>query len=74
MLPDQARVLGADHPDTLTTRNNVAAWAGRAGDSARALQLFTELLPDQARVLGTDHPDTLTTRESIDYWAGKANK
>ena len=24
LLPDQERVLGPDHPDTLTTRNNIA--------------------------------------------------
>ena len=35
LLPDMERVLGRDHPDTLTTRNNIAAldrrdWARRA--------------------------------------------
>jgi hypothetical protein len=27
LLPDQERVLGPDHPDTLTTRGNIAYWA-----------------------------------------------
>jgi hypothetical protein len=26
LLEDQARLLGPDHPDTLTTRNNLAYW------------------------------------------------
>ena len=33
LLPDQERVLGADHPDTLTTRNNIAAWTGESGEA-----------------------------------------
>ena len=26
LLPDRVRVLGPDHPDTLTTRSNIADW------------------------------------------------
>ena len=55
-------MLGADHPDTLTTRGNIAVWTGQSGDAAGALRLFQELLPDQERVLGADHPDTLRPR------------
>ena len=56
LLPDQQRVLGPDHPDTLTTRSNIAAWTGEAGDARGALALFTALLPDQQRVLGPTTP------------------
>ncbi len=52
-------IQSPDHPDTLTTRNNIAAWTGQCGDPAGALRLFQELLPDRERVLGPDHPDTL---------------
>ncbi|MGO9815125.1 MAG: tetratricopeptide repeat protein [Isosphaeraceae bacterium] len=65
LLPDQERVLGRDHPDTLRNRNNIAFWTGRVGDAREALRLFTELLPDQERVLGPDHPDTLRTQGAI---------
>ena len=64
--------LGPDHPDTLTTRNNIAAWTGKSGDAREALRLFTELLPDQERVLGRDHPNTLTTRGNIAHWTGES--
>ena len=30
LLPIRERVLGAEHPDTLTTRANLAYWAGQA--------------------------------------------
>src|SRR5215471_6729362 len=64
-LPIQERVLGRDHPDTLTTRGNIASWTGETGEAGEALRLFRELLPDQERVLGRDHPDTLRTRGEI---------
>ena len=33
LLADQVRVLGPDHPDALTTRNNLAYWRRQAGDA-----------------------------------------
>ena len=71
LLPDQERVLGADHPDTLITRGNIASWTGQCGDPAEALRLYRTLLPDQERVLGPDHPNTLTTRNNIAAWTGE---
>jgi hypothetical protein len=64
------RVQGADHPDTLATRSNIAHWTGDCGDPAGALQLLRELLQDQQRVLGPDHPGTLATRGNIAHWTG----
>jgi hypothetical protein len=34
LLPVGERVQGAEHPDTLTTRNQLARWTGVAGDAA----------------------------------------
>ena len=34
LLVDFLRVLGPDHPDTLTTRHNLVYWRGQAGDAA----------------------------------------
>ena len=64
--------LGPDHPDTLTTRNNIARWTGDAGDAREALRLFAELLADRERVLGHDHPNTLATRHNIALWTGES--
>ena len=71
LLEYQQQVLGVDHPNTLTTRNNIATWTGRTGDPAEALRLFTELLPVMERVFGVDHPDTLATRHSVAAWTGE---
>ena len=72
LLSDQVRVLGPDHPDTLTTRGNIAASIGWCGDAAAARRLFRELLPDLVRVLGPDHPNVLTTRGNIVYWTARS--
>ncbi|HSV64448.1 MAG TPA: tetratricopeptide repeat protein, partial [Mycobacteriales bacterium] len=72
LVADSARVLGPDHPDTLTTRGNLAFWRGEAGDVAGAAAAFEALLADDLRVLGPDHPDTLTTRHNLAWWRGEA--
>ncbi|RGD58430.1 tetratricopeptide repeat protein [Kitasatospora xanthocidica] len=59
------RVLGIDHPDTLTARNNLAAAYSDAGHTDEAMRLQEEVLEDRRRVLGDDHPDTLTTRNNL---------
>ena len=64
-LADQRRVLGEDHPATLTSRNNLAGVYQAAGDLGRAIPLHEQTLTDSARVLGEDHPDTLTSRLNL---------
>ena len=64
-------IQSPDHPDTLTTRSNIAYWTGQCGDLAGALRLFQELLPDRERVLGPHHPGTLNTRSNIASWIGE---
>jgi hypothetical protein len=39
LLADKERMLGPDHPDTLTTRLKLAAATGRAGDPAAGRDL-----------------------------------
>ncbi|MFE1877828.1 tetratricopeptide repeat protein, partial [Streptomyces sp. NPDC059496] len=69
---DMVRVLGPDHPNTLTARSNLARWRGEAGDAIGAAAAVTELLTDMVRVLGPDHPNTLTTRHSLAHWRREA--
>ena len=45
LLEDHLRVLGADHPDTLTTRNNLAFWLGESGRAEEADALLRDLDP-----------------------------
>ncbi|WP_433350180.1 tetratricopeptide repeat protein [Micromonospora sp. CA-111912] len=69
---DCLRVLGPDHPDTLTALHHVAQWRGEAGDPAGAVEAFAQVLADRLRVMGPDHPDTLFSRNNLAYWRGAA--
>lgn len=70
LLADRERTLGADHPDTLTTRNNLATAYWRAGRITEAMTLYEQTLAGWERVLGIDHPQTLRTRNNLAsaYW------
>ena len=66
-LAGYVRMLGADHPDALTSRNNLAVAYRVAGDLGRAIPLFEQTLADSVRVLGADHPRTLGSRNNLAY-------
>ena len=57
--------LGPDHPDTLTSRNNLANAYQSAGRLNQAIDLFEQAVADRERVLGPDHPDTLASRNNL---------
>ena len=57
--------LGADHPDTLISQNNLANAYRVAGQFARALPLSERTVAAQTARLGTDHPDTITSRNTL---------
>ena len=57
--------LGPDHPDTLTSMNNLAMAYQDAGKLDLALPLFEETLRLRKAKLGPDHPDTLTSMNNL---------
>jgi TIR domain/Tetratricopeptide repeat/NB-ARC domain len=65
ILTARRRVLGDDHPHTLTTMNNLAASRRALGDLQGAHDLFEQALAGYRRVLGDDHPDTLTSMNNL---------
>ena len=65
LLADMEQVLGPDHPDTLTCRNNLALAYQAAGRAAEAIPLFERTLAGRERVLGPDHPDSLVSRNNL---------
>ena len=73
-MPVLERVLGAEHPDTLTTRGNLARWTGAAGDAAAARDLFAALVPVRERVSGAEHPYSLTARGNLARWTGRGGR
>jgi hypothetical protein len=67
VLADSERVLGKDHPDTLTPRAGLAVTYQDEGRTPEAISLDEQTLADSERILGTDHPDTLTSRNNLAY-------
>ncbi|GAA1543619.1 FxSxx-COOH system tetratricopeptide repeat protein [Dactylosporangium maewongense] len=65
ILADRQRVLGENHPDTLTTRGNLADAYHDAGRIDEAIAVLQQLLTDQQRLVGDDDPNTLSTRGNL---------
>ena len=62
---DAERVLGADHPDTLHSRNDLALAYQEAGRPNDAIPLLEETLTARTQILGPNHPHTLTSRNNL---------
>jgi RNA polymerase sigma factor (sigma-70 family) len=65
LTADLERLLGPDHPDTLNSRNSLAAAYLAAGRVAEAIQLFEQTLAVLQRMLGPDDPETLTSQNNL---------
>ena len=63
--PTRERLLGPDHPDTLTAATTSPTRYKRPGGPPRRSPLFEQTLADRERLLGPDHPDTLTSRNNL---------
>src|SRR5713101_1206540 len=59
------RVLGPEHPDTLTSMNDLALDLDDSGHYAEAEKLEREALDISRRVLGPEHPDTLMLMSNL---------
>ncbi|KAI1202102.1 hypothetical protein F5X97DRAFT_288002 [Nemania serpens] len=59
------RVLGREHPDTLTSMNNLALTLDYQGKHEEAEKINRQTLEISERVLGKEHPDTLTSMHNL---------
>jgi Tetratricopeptide repeat len=58
--------LGVDHPDTLTSMNNLAfTWKGNSKET-EAVRLIEEYIRAQKRVLGLNHPNSILSYTALD--------
>ncbi len=60
------RVLGAEHPHTLTSASNLAASLADQGKYVEAERMLHSALASLQRVLGAEHPDTLATARCLE--------
>jgi serine/threonine protein kinase/tetratricopeptide (TPR) repeat protein len=59
--------LGGDHPDFLSSVNNMGFLLGSMGKLDDALLYYTEALEGCRRVLGDDHPSTLSSVNNMGF-------
>ncbi|KAI9923368.1 hypothetical protein MW887_009938 [Aspergillus wentii] len=64
-LEGYERVLGPEHPSTLTSVNNLGLVLSRQGKYEEAEALHRRALEGYKKVLGPEHPDTLTSGSNL---------
>ncbi|MBP7853906.1 MAG: tetratricopeptide repeat protein, partial [Candidatus Microthrix sp.] len=74
VVEDSERLIGVDHPDTLTARANLAASYRQAGRTNDAITLLQEVVDRQDGVIGPDHPDAVAHREALVGWRREADE
>jgi hypothetical protein len=62
------RVLGAEHPDTLTSMNNLAFTWKRQDKDKQALKLMEQCVALRSKTIDTNHPHTLSSRTVLLGW------
>jgi len=62
---ERRRLLGPEHPDTLTSMSDLAVMLRALGDAAGAAQLDRQVLEGRRRVLGEEHLDTLQSMNNL---------
>jgi len=65
VLEARNRIIGPDHPDTLTSVNNLAVLLERKGDYTNAEPLYRRALDARKCVLGLGHSDTLASLDHL---------
>ena len=61
VLGIRRKAMGVDHPDYMTSLNNLAFLYKSQGNAAKAESLYLEVLDIQKRVLGVEHPNYATS-------------
>ena len=64
-LSIRERRVGADHPDTAHSLQNIANAPATQGDLDGARTLFERALSIHEARLGADHPETVTNRRNL---------
>ena len=59
------KLLGAEHPDTLTSMGNLAGTYHNQGRWNEAEQLQVQVMEMRKKLLGAEHPDTLRSIENL---------
>jgi hypothetical protein len=66
-METSSRVLGAEHPNTLTSMANLAFTFWNQGRWQEAGGLEVQVMEKRKRVLGAEHPSTLANMGNLSY-------
>ena len=73
-LAARRRVLGAEHPDTIGSANNLAVDLSKTGQAAQAEVIDREFWIISRRTLGDNHLTTLTLANNLAYELGELDR
>jgi hypothetical protein len=73
-MQTRKRVLGDEHPDTLTSMANLAFTLQSQARPEEALALIERCFQLRQRVLGERHPDTKASLHMLSKWRAKYNQ
>ncbi|KAJ9134829.1 hypothetical protein NKR19_g8522 [Coniochaeta hoffmannii] len=65
VMEARKRVLGEEHPDTLTSMHNLAFTWHVQGRISEGLRLMEQCVQLQQRMLGQDHPHTMSSCSAL---------
>jgi len=74
VLQVRMKVLGKEHPGTLTRIHNLALVLGRQGKYDEAELIHQQALELKEKVLGKEHPDTLISMNNLAVVLGRQGK
>jgi Tfp pilus assembly protein PilF len=72
-LKAREATLGAEHPDTLTSIDNLGLVLERQGKYEEAEVMHRRALEAKEKVLGPEHPDTLTSLNKLSSFSTSEN-
>jgi len=68
VMETSSRVLGQEHPDTLTSMANLAFTWKQLDRLEEAIKLLEECVMFRSQILGVDHPDTMSSTATLLKW------
>jgi len=71
-METSSRVLGAEHPDTLASMNNLTYTLKSQSRNEEAISLMKQCFQLQKQTLGPQHPYTQTSLEALSEWENMA--
>jgi tetratricopeptide (TPR) repeat protein len=74
VLEIEVVILGQDHPDTLTSLDDLAETYHDLGKLSEAAEMHEQVLEKRKKVLGEDHPDTLTSMDNVAELYGRLGR